>query len=147
MADIAQIRTPSDRNDAMSPLMKAKAKLQTGQRAYACPYGCAEGRTDEHGYCRHLIGFTNNSEAECKKGLGWYEPMIKGADGRRLVMVRRQPVAKMPNYNYDDEESEDVEEGAPILEKVLPSDILVRITISSRVYRDVAKKKKTEVKA
>lgn len=141
------IRTPRDAREVLSPLMQAKARLKTGERAFACPFGCADGKTDENGYCRHLIGFTNSSEAECKAGKGLFEPMIRDKDGRRKVMVKRKLVARTPGYEDDDEEGE-IEAGEPILEKVLPSDILVRITVSSRVYRDVKKpEKKAEAKA
>lgn len=26
---------------------------------FACPYGCVQGKVDDHGLCNHMIGFTN----------------------------------------------------------------------------------------
>src|SRR5678810_651991 len=26
---------------------------------FACPFGCAQGKVDDHGLCDHMIGFTN----------------------------------------------------------------------------------------
>lgn len=57
-----------------------------------CPYGCES--VDERGYCRHLVGFTNNGKT--------LEPIIyiKDKDGEQtgLVVVRggkkTQPVEK-----------------------------------------------------
>jgi hypothetical protein len=27
---------------------------------YLCPFGCMEDRSDDNGYCRHLVGFTDD---------------------------------------------------------------------------------------
>lgn len=34
---------------------------------YVCPWNCEEQRRDQHGYCQHLVGFTNDRET--------YEPV------------------------------------------------------------------------
>lgn len=110
------------KKEHLSPLMRAKSKAKQGEKINACPFGCDVKNLDDHGYCRHLIGFTNDGKT--------YEPMIRRG-GKRRVEVKME---------IDPEESlgEDGEPlKRPVLEKVLPTDKLVKISISSRVYRDV----------
>ena len=105
----------------LSPLMKAKNRSMKGQVVAACPYGCTVEKMDEHGYCKHLVGFTS----DCNK----YEPM-KRVNGKRVVQCKMVPL-----------EGQTSEEGEPLmvpqLEDVRPTDKLVRISVSYRVYRDV----------
>lgn len=42
-----------------------------------CPFGCCLADLDEHGYCRHLVGFTNDGKT--------YEAQIRGPRGLRQV--------------------------------------------------------------
>lgn len=56
-----------------------RTQLKKGQVVIFCPFGCVHGADlDEYGYCRHLVGFTNDKKT--------YEPilpvMLRGADGK-----------------------------------------------------------------
>lgn len=108
------------KKDNLSDLMRAKARCLTGEKVNACPYGCDMEDIDDNGYCKHLVGFTNDG-----KGM---EPMVMDDRGRRMVRVK----------------SEITDEGKTrrLLEPVLKTDKLVKITVSSRVYREVAKQSK-----
>lgn len=113
MAD-PRIVGPRDQKARLSPLMQAKGRVATGEKVNACPFGCEPGDLDEMGYCDHLVGFTNNSEKECKAGKGEMEPMGKDTQGRRKVFgADKAPVKK--------------------------NDVLVQITTSYRVYREEPK--------
>ncbi len=37
-------------------------KEALGQVVNYCPFGCQDAELDERGYCRHLVGFTNNGK-------------------------------------------------------------------------------------
>lgn len=91
----------------MSPLMAAKAQNRTGEKVNFCPFGCEDADLDDHGYCKHLVGFTNDQKT--------YEPMreSKNADG-----------SAGPRKVYGSESKQ-----------VLKTDQLVQITTSYRVYR------------
>lgn len=106
----------------LTPLMWAKSRARSGNKVNACPFGCMTQHLDENGYCRHLIGFTNDGQ--------FYEPMIRGAAGRRVVKC---------DLEKDLELSAPGEE--PVMRQVLlaveEGDYLVPISTSSRVYRNV----------
>lgn len=108
----------------LSPLMYAKARAKSGNKVNACPFGCKTQQLDQHGYCRHLVGFTVPGNDQ------YYYPMHMGPGGRRVVK---------PRTERDDELSVEGEE--PVLktvaEPVKEGDQLVLITSCSRVYRDV----------
>lgn len=129
MAD-PRISTLADRMraDPLSPLMRAMAKRKKGEKINACPFGCADQHLDEHGYCRHLVGFTRDGKT--------YEPMFRTSQGRRVVRTRKRPV---DDDMSDIDPIEDIENFTPVLEPILElveeGDVLVRITIDSRVYR------------
>lgn len=97
----------------LSPLMQAKANNPTGEVINMCPFGCEVEDMDDNGYCDHLVGFTNDGKE--------YEPMIVDENNTRKVMVKM----------VKDGRGKEV----PLLEKVAPSDKLVKITTSYRVYR------------
>ena len=97
---------PQQRRANLSPLMQAKGRAHQGEKVNACPFGCEVSDLDELGYCRHLVGFTNDGKT--------MEPMREGMDGRRKVFGKES-------------------------ESVLKADKLIKITVSSRVYRDVDK--------
>lgn len=112
MAD-ARFVDIKDRKANLSPLMVARSKASLGEKLNFCPFDCPEEELDENGYCRHLVGFTNDGDV--------MEPMVEvrgtGPDPavRRVVQgAKKEPVRK--------------------------TDKLVRITVSSRVYRDVDQK-------
>jgi len=114
---------PVRQREVMSPLMRAKAASLDGQAVNFCPFGCTAEKLDEHGYCNHLIGFSNDKVT--------YEPMVRHrANGRRVVQVRTKPVGQ----EYDDLGNVHAVV-KPVNEECLPTDKFVQITTSWRVYR------------
>lgn len=112
----------------LSPLMLAKKNAKNGQKVNACPFGCTVAKLDEMGYCHHCIGITlPGSQKE-------FEPMIRRR-GRRVVQVQREKILTGETGADGDPE---YEWGPPHYERVLPTDVLVRITSSYRVYRENA---------
>lgn len=109
--------------DFRSDLMKAKAKTLNGEKVNACPFGCTVAQLDENGYCHHLVGFTNDGKT--------YEPMRKVGD-RRVVQVTTKEVRE----EIDPEDGTPVKIMEPVPELVQNGDVLVPITVSSRVYRE-----------
>ncbi len=135
-----RVQSLLDRKQDMSPLMKAQA-LAKGEKVNFCPFGCSLEVLDEHGYCRHLIGFTNEFTTSAQNkvsvlpGAG-YEPMVRRL-GKRIVQI---PGRKVMSKTVDPEDKEPEWEWVPDpLPKISPDDILERITTSCRVYRDVDK--------
>lgn len=113
----------------LSPLQLAKKNAKNGQIVNACPFGCEPRNLDEHGYCKHLIGVTLPGDP--KK----FEPM-KRVKGRYQIVVPRE---KIVFPLLDGEEASDKPEyewGPPQYGAVEKGDVLVRITSSSRVYRE-----------
>lgn len=104
--------------------MYAKMKSKAGKKVNACPFGCKDQQLDQHGYCRHLVGFTDGESDQ------YYFPMKMGPGGRRIVL---------PRTEVDEDLSCEGEEPVlkPVREPVKPGDLLVKITSCSRVYRDV----------
>ncbi len=118
MAD-PRIVNPSERKPHLSPLMLAKSKNTKGGKVNACPFGCKIENLDDNGYCHHLVGFTNDGKI--------YEPMIdeKVKDpfgGKDRFTGRRKVIAEI--------------DGKDNRQPVLPTDTLVQITVSQRVYRE-----------
>lgn len=124
--------------DTRSELMKAKGRAKGVVNV--CPYGCDLVHLDEHGYCRHLVGFTTDRKS--------YEPLVREmrldpATGKQYFTGRR--VIRQVMKQVDEVVDHDDETGKPIITKVgvpqrpavLPGDRLIRVTISYRVYRDV----------
>jgi hypothetical protein len=101
---------PKPKSANASPLMKAQARAKAGTVVNACPFGCDVGDLDEHGYCRHLVGFTPPG----RKDVFEFMPPAEAGTG-----ILRRAV-----------DGNDVRQ-------VRGSDKLVRITTSHRVYRDV----------
>lgn len=59
----------------------AMDKPEQGEVVNHCPFGCqgvasedAPGDLDERGYCRHLVGFTNDGKK--------YEPLVRNVGGQ-----------------------------------------------------------------
>jgi hypothetical protein len=103
------------KKDQRSPLMKAKAQVQDGGVVNFCPFGCEDSELDQHGYCKHLVGFTNDRKT--------YEPMVWDS-GRQARIVRVKQTV--------DKDGKPV----PVLEPCQKGDKFVQISISSRVYRN-----------
>ncbi len=134
----ATITSPRDKNPALSPLMMAKAKLQVGVTLNACPFGCGDEDIDERGLCRHLAGYTNNTPEEVKKGAGLMEPLVQFGDTRQVCVRREQRKARGPN-------GREVTLDGPVILEPIPRDaVLVRITVSYRVYINVDKEPKAK---
>lgn len=125
--DVKKLRS----RDHLSALMKAKEKCPVGEVVNFCPW-CEDNELDDNGYCRHLIGFTNDGKL--------YEPMVQDGEYRKVKVDR--PKIPMPGTNR-------FSWGPAKLPEVLKTDKLVRITCSSRVYRNVDEQPniKTAVKA
>ena len=51
-----------------------------------CPLGCMDAQLDEHGYCCHLVGFTNIGK--------FMETVSRNDRGRVCVGLGKQPVPK-----------------------------------------------------
>lgn len=98
---------PNQRSTNDSPFMAALRK-SNGALVNGCPFGCGHEDLDKRGYCRHLVGFTNDGEV--------LEPLVR--TGEDEVKVVGPGLKDKPK-------------------KVQPGDVLVKITTSSRVYRQV----------
>jgi hypothetical protein len=134
---------PRPRSANLSPLMQARARASQGEKHSFCPFGCGVGQLDENWYCHHLVGFSDDGKE--------YEPLLRKR-GRRVVQVHREQVetgeveevevrvrdAKTGEITTHVEQRPVYEYGPAQREKVLPTDKLVQITTSFRVYRDVA---------
>jgi len=133
MASIEELNAPPDtKKDTRSSLMKAKSKSLAGQKVNACPYGCKVGDLDEHGYCKHLVGFTEDKKT--------YEPMVRRG-GRRIVQVPMKPSGEMEQVENDDGTYSEKPIMVPDYPRCERGDVFVQITTSFRVYRDVQLKK------
>lgn len=127
---IQQFAVDAPTIDGRSDLLKAQSRA-SGRKVNACPYGCTFAKLDESCYCRHLIGFTNDKKT--------YEPH-KRIGGRRVVVVPMVATEEIAEWSEDGD-------GPPVIERVMvprlplvkPDDVLIQISTSWRVYRDVDK--------
>lgn len=129
MAD-PRVIGPQQRKANLSPLMEAKGRASAGEKLNFCPHGCTDEDLDDHGYCRHLVGFTLPGNDKL------YEPMVERL-GQRKVQVSR-PIVKEPGVDKEDQQAS-WKWGKPQYQEVKKTDKLVRITVCSRVYRDMPK--------
>ena len=114
--------------DMRSDLLKAKSRSVNG-KVNACPFGCEFKHLDESGYCRHLVGFTDNGKQ--------FEPMVR-VKGKRVVRCRTVETEEMAEF--DDNGNPVMEKvKVPVLDKVMAGDVLVKISTSYRVYRNIDK--------
>jgi hypothetical protein len=107
--------------------MKRLTKASMGEAVNFCPYGCTDDQLDGNGYCRHLIGFTNDQK--------FYEPLIFLPGGERVVRVPMKEtgeVIRLPDVTKEMKKK-------PVLQPIREGDKLEQITVSYRVYRDVDK--------
>lgn len=131
---------PQARSANLSELMQAKSRAAMGEKVNFCPFGCEDREVDEHGYCRHLVGFLDvggeirGSEIIKKSYVGRdFEPMRRGKGGR---------------YSIDSYVITESEEVVNKYDKVQENDVLVRVTTSARVYREaISPKPKAAAKA
>lgn len=78
-------KAPNQRKQTLSPLMRLKQTTTTGEKVNVCPFGCTADDIDEHGYCCHLVGFTNDGRT--------MEPMKLNEQGKRFVHgAKKEPV-------------------------------------------------------
>lgn len=96
--------------ERLSPLMRALRDNRTGEKVNVCPFDENIEHLDDNGYCEHLVGFTIPGNP--KKMEPYLPPHPE--TGRRFV------------------------DGADI-QDVKPTDKLIEITQSCRVYRNVKK--------
>lgn len=64
------------KND-LSPLMKARSKSSGGEVVNFCPFECDDHDLDEQGYCRHMVGITEDKKT--------YEPVEVRPNGYRFI--------------------------------------------------------------
>lgn len=125
MATIEELLVPAEkRRENLSPLMRAQAvaRRQGVNIVNACPFGCDIKHLDQNGYCRHLIGFTNDKKT--------FERMVKTRHGR---------VVRVPKIRTGEADLDGNAEYTPCPEPILKGDKTIQITTSWRVYRDVDK--------
>lgn len=115
--------------NVLSELMKAKKNAKNGQVVNACPFHCKDSSLDEHGYCKHLVGITVPGDDTR------FEPMRR-IKGRYQIVVPRDKVVFPLLEGEEDSDKPAYEWGPPQYGKVEKGDVLVRITVSSRVYRE-----------
>jgi hypothetical protein len=122
------------KRDTRSKLVKAQNQFNGAPTKHvcACPFGCNfERGLDDHGYCRHMVGFSADGVT--------FEPVIRDPKaGRRNTKMPTKDVQEMTGIDEAGQPIyETVKVGTPV--KLSPGDVLVRVTISYRVYRDVDK--------
>ncbi len=105
----AALRQQASRSK-QSQLMQALNGNILGEVINFCPYGCPDDALDEHGYCRHLVGFTVPGKPK------WMEPRVLTEIGR----------AKDLRYVVDGKHKVPTPKGKDVK--------LEEITVSSRVY-------------
>lgn len=84
--DPRSIKAPTDRISTLTPLMKAKAADLMGEGVNFCPFGCDLSDLDDHGYCSHLVGFSNDGKV--------MEPFVVEKGKKVVKGDRLQPVLK-----------------------------------------------------
>jgi hypothetical protein len=112
------------KQEKLSPLMKAKQKSAVGIKVNACPFGCENDDLDDNGYCRHLVGFTVPGD---KNTMYPRKPIMVQTS---IAVINGKRVSK----SAEDSEYIGVRNKP---EPVLKTDRLVLITVCHRVYRDV----------
>jgi hypothetical protein len=118
---------PQAKSANLSPLMLAKSKASQGETANFCPHGCETSELDENGHCYHLVGFCKGEWVGDKLvAAKLMEPTAFDVKrGRWVVKCKMRRNAQGQQV--------------PVLEPVLSTDKLERITDSFRVYRNVPK--------
>lgn len=56
-----------------------------------CPFGCEDDQLDEWGYCRHLVGFTNDNKIMELRQRGSPKERVKKSD----IIVPREPSSRV----------------------------------------------------
>jgi hypothetical protein len=125
--NLVELERPIDQRGVQngpSKLMHDIARaVRNGGVHNACPFGCVGRAVDDKGYCKHLVGFSE----DCKT----YEPMVM-KKGRRVVQV---PLVETKEMEMGDEgEMQPIMVPAPL--PCQPRDLFIRISTSFRVYRE-----------
>lgn len=111
--------------------LPSQGEVIVNARPNLCPFGCADTQLDDHGYCHHLVGFTDGTK-----------------DGDSTIFERTRKVGgRWVTGEMDEEKLEDgsVQEYS-VWRKLLPTDVVVHLnngrtgkhftgTQWSRVYR------------
>jgi hypothetical protein len=107
---------PGMRPDTRSQFKKAIDANPKGTVINVCPFGCGDSDLDDHGYCKHLVGFTNAQlpEGDVKKVTDEGVVEVLEEQPNRAIATKAVGRKRLP---------------------LKPGDKLVRITQSSRVYR------------
>ena len=129
--DLAELeKSPTERRDRRSRLMRALGKTSHRSDVNFCPYGCDDLDLDEHGYCYHLIGFTLPGDRTKYEPLlppvkDWDDPQDHDGLSKEMGFLCRTHEAGVRKT------------GCGKRGKVQKGDVLVDITCSCRVYRDI----------
>ncbi len=88
-----------------------------------CPFGCQKHQLSEHGYCRHLLGFTNDEKVYEPIG-----PMVgrNGVDAGRVTVNGKKPQEIPHDCVLVNPEVRQLDNGVYHM---------ARIWVSSRVYQ------------
>ena len=119
MADTSQswkrfIPSDGPKTDRRSDYLKAKAHVGGGV-INTCPYGCADHELDDRGFCKHMVGHTHPCGEDERPTIFSLLKHDRTLDGTIKYDV-------LVNDGND-------------LQKVLPTDHLVQISVSCLVYR------------
>ncbi len=102
-----------------------------------CPFGCERADLDEFGYCKHLVGFTNDAKVggKVEKVVRIIDPKTNEDTGYRRVSGKQLDVV-LDDDTLVNPQSVQVHEGASHIKKEW---------VSTRVYRQEEKKRKPKV--
>lgn len=124
--------------------LKEEIRKNMGAIKNHCPFGCSMEQLDEHGYCQHLIGFTNGSKVGDPVDTVTVNPMTE------MCQVNGRHNRKPKAFRGKGEEREEFSVIQPSTEVVQRGDQLVnpeeiqlangirnvaKMWVSSRVYR------------
>lgn len=99
------------KKDTRSKLMRSKAAA-AGLIVNACPFGCEDHQLDEQTYCKHMVGTTDPDDDRIFFPMKWRDDVQTPGVKRFRFIDGSDP------------------------QMVQKTDVLVRITTCSRVYRD-----------
>ena len=130
--------------------LKEEIRKNIGAVKNHCPYGCTADVLDEHGYCHHLVGFTNAGMNGTKLPIGAPVEPITVNPLTEMTMVNGRHKRKLKDYKGKGAEREEIAVIPPSTEVVQAGDKLVnpeeiqlvngvrnvaKMWVSSRVYR------------
>jgi hypothetical protein len=126
--------------------LKEEVRKNIGAVKNHCPFGCPDSEMDEHGYCKHLVGFTNGSKVGDPLEVITVNPITE------MCMVNGRHARKEKTYRGKGADRETFDVMPACREVVQKGDKLVnpeevqtldggirnvaKMWVSSRVYRD-----------